>query len=61
MKPTFDVLQTFNQKNIPIHTMYLDQEARKDFNRISHCTNGKCSELQVSSPDAADKLTDTIS
>lgn len=46
--------------NIPIHTLYIEQRAKKNFEYIAQKTNGKCSFLDIHSQNGEKLLTDLI-
>ncbi|EAR88873.1 helicase carboxy-terminal domain protein, putative (macronuclear) [Tetrahymena thermophila SB210] len=49
-------MQKLKAANIPIHSFYLDEGAKSNFEEISAFTNGKCEGLNIDSNDATDKL-----
>ncbi|EAR88867.2 helicase carboxy-terminal domain protein (macronuclear) [Tetrahymena thermophila SB210] len=49
-------MQKLKDTNIPIHSFYLDERAKSNFEEISEFTNGKCEGFNIDSNDASDKL-----
>eukprot|EP01064_Diplonema_japonicum_P004269 TRINITY_DN1278_c1_g1_i3.p1 TRINITY_DN1278_c1_g1~~TRINITY_DN1278_c1_g1_i3.p1 ORF type:complete len:2509 (+),score=795.47 TRINITY_DN1278_c1_g1_i3:1288-8814(+) len=46
------------EKNIPVHTFYLAERAKENFEQIAELTGGRCEELDVSAPESTNVLTD---
>ncbi|CAF0947135.1 unnamed protein product [Adineta steineri] len=50
-------LRKLKDKDIPIHTFYLDDGARENFEEIARETSGHCKSLDIHSPQGAELLT----
>ncbi|CAF4558553.1 unnamed protein product [Rotaria sp. Silwood2] len=50
-------LQKLKEKNIPLHTFYLTDYAKENFERIARETSGSCEKLNINSNRGADLLT----
>ncbi|CAF3541480.1 unnamed protein product [Rotaria socialis] len=60
--PTYyeDELQKLINKNIPVHSFYLTDYAKDNFQKIAISTNGRCEFLNIKSPQGARSLTDFV-
>ncbi|CAF1088093.1 unnamed protein product [Didymodactylos carnosus] len=61
-KPTYyqDELQKLKDKNIPIHTFYLTESAKDDFQEIAKETHGRCEPLDIRSSAGVAALTNYV-
>jgi len=60
--PSRDIInEYFVPKEIPIHTLYLENRAYSDFKDFSDLTKGECSYLNIGASDAGEKLTGVVS
>ncbi|CAF1610759.1 unnamed protein product [Rotaria magnacalcarata] len=61
-KPTYCryELQKLKEKNIPVHSFYLTDYAKDDFEKIARETRGRCEHLDIHSADGAESLTDFV-
>ncbi|CAF4058236.1 unnamed protein product [Rotaria magnacalcarata] len=57
--PTYymDELQKLKAKNIPVHTFYLEDGAKNNFQIIAKETSGRCEHLNINSTGGAESLT----
>jgi hypothetical protein len=55
-----DELQKLKVKNISVHTFYLHEGAKKNFQIIASETSGRCEPLNINSPKGAELLTNIV-
>ena len=53
-------IEELKKNAIPVHTMYLQDQAKESFMSMSEKTKGKSFELDVNDKNAADKLIEVI-
>ena len=53
-------LEKLDSKNIPVNAFYLEENARKNFEKISAATKGTCQSLNIRAGDGAEVLTHAV-
>jgi hypothetical protein len=53
-------LELLIDKNIPVHSFYLTDYAKDDFQKIANTTGGRCEALDIHSFEGAEYLTDFV-
>ena len=53
-------MEKLKENGVPIHALYIDEKAKKNFEEMANETGGVCQKLDINSSDGEILLTDMI-